>query len=87
MKMCMKLIVCYADVHYVNSQSVAGCQVMAGQKQGRTLLQGFKDTNPETERLTMNNNKNSLSEKSLCQLHYGLQMLQLKRYCKRFTIY
>ena len=66
--MCIKAIICCADVYYVNSQSVAGCQVMAGQTKGRALQQGFKDTQTQIERVTVNSNQYSSSETRLYQL-------------------
>ena len=47
---------------------MAGCQVMTGQTKRRALQQGFKDTQTQIERVTVNSNQYSLSETSLYQL-------------------
>ena len=44
---------------------MAGCQVMTGQTKRRA---GFKDTQTQIERVTVNSNQYSLSETSLYQL-------------------
>ena len=67
--MCIKAIICCADVYYVNSQSVAGCQNHGRTIKGKGIAAGFqRHINSETERVTVNSNQYSLSETSLYQL-------------------
>ena len=85
--MCIKAIICCADVYYVNSQSVAGCQAMTGQTKGRALQQGFKDTQTQRQNVLLWIATSIPYLKQASISCYGLQMLQLKHYCKRLTIF
>ena len=73
--------------YYVNSQSVAGCQIMAGQTKGRALQQGFKDTQTQRQNVLLWIATSIPHLKQASTSCYGLKMLLLKHYCKRLTIF